>query len=101
VVIFTESNEVLSKGSVIKSHCAKMKEGICTQAKLHAVHLQKQGGERHSTKYRAKERQNHSAVGTHEAPDTFRKDIFDMATLQLRSTSKSLIRLNGQDFLSP
>jgi len=31
-----------SKSSVIQSHCAKMREGICTQAKLHAVHLQKQ-----------------------------------------------------------
>ena len=90
-----------SKGSVIQSHCAKMREGIYTQAKLHAVHLQKQGRERHSTKYRAKEGHNHSAVGTHEVPDTFRKYIFEMATLPLRRTSKSLIRLNGQDFLSP
>ena len=84
-----------SKGSVIQSHCAKMREGICTEAKLRAVHLQKQGWERHSTKHRAKEGHNHSAVGTHEAPDTFRKYIFEMATLQLRRTSKSLIRLNG------
>ena len=72
-----------SKGSVIQSHCAKMREGIYTQAKLHALNLQKQGGERHSTECRAKEGHNHSAVGTHEAPDTFGKYIFEMATLQI------------------
>ena len=75
-----------SKGSVIQSHCANMREGIYTQAKLYMLYICKiKARERHSTKYRAKEGHNHSAVGTHEAPDTFRKYIFEMATLQLSS----------------
>jgi len=42
VVIFTESHEVLFKGLCCSVPLCKMREGICTQAKLHAVHLQKQ-----------------------------------------------------------
>ena len=69
-----ESNELLFKGlayGTFQSHCAKMREGICTQAELHTVHLQKQGGERqHKASSKGGTRPQ---CCTHEAPDTLIK----------------------------
>ena len=89
-----------SKGSVIQSHCAKMREVICTQAKLaiYMLYICKNKAGKDSTKYQAKEGPNHSAVSS---PDTFRKYlrwlIYNKGGLHFNPTDP----LNSQDFLSP